>query len=59
MRDVQVHLMVAAGTLEERIDDVLAGKRGLATEILSSGEDWLTSLSTKELMDVITRNNFV
>jgi hypothetical protein len=59
IRDVQVHLMVAAGTLEERIDDVLAGKRGLATEILSSGEDWLTSLSTKELMDVITLRDAV
>ncbi|WP_319580138.1 DEAD/DEAH box helicase [uncultured Methanospirillum sp.] len=59
IRDVQVHLMVAAGTLEERIDDVLAGKRGLATEILSSGEDWLTSLSTKELIDVITLRDAV
>ncbi|MDD1728831.1 MAG: DEAD/DEAH box helicase, partial [Methanospirillum sp.] len=59
LRDVQVHLMVAAGTLEERIDDVLAGKRGIANEVLTSGEDWLTSLSTGELMDVISLRDTV
>ncbi|MFH0966639.1 MAG: DEAD/DEAH box helicase [Methanobacteriota archaeon] len=53
-RDVHVHLMIAAGTLEERIDELLIGKRSLANEILAGGEDWLTSLSTEELIDVIT-----
>lgn len=59
IRDVQVHLLIAAGTLEERIDEVLSGKRGLATEVLAGGEDWLTSLSTRELIDVITLRDTV
>jgi SNF2 family DNA or RNA helicase len=53
-RDVHVHLMIAAGTLEERIDELLIEKRSLAREILAGGEDWLTSLSTEELIDVLT-----
>lgn len=53
-RDVHVHLMIAAGTLEERIDELLMAKRGLAHEVLAGGEDWLTSLSTEELVDLIT-----
>jgi SNF2 family DNA or RNA helicase len=53
-RDVVVHLMVAAGTLEERIDSMLEEKRGLADQILGGGDDWLMSLSNDELLNVIS-----
>ena len=53
-RDVVVHLMIAAGTLEERIDAMLEEKRGLADQILGGGDDWLMSLSNDELLNVIS-----
>jgi SNF2 family DNA or RNA helicase len=53
-QDVFVHLMIAAGTLEERIDSMLEEKRGLADQILGGGEDWLMSLSNNELLNVIS-----
>jgi len=53
-RDVVVHLMIAAGTLEERIDSMLEEKRGLADQILGGGDDWLMSLSNNELLNVIS-----
>jgi superfamily II DNA or RNA helicase len=53
-QDVFVHLMIAAGTLEERIDSMLEEKRGLADQILGGGDDWLMSLSNNELLNVIS-----
>ena len=53
-RDVVVHLMIAAGTLEEQIDSMLEEKRDLADQILGGGDDWLMSLSNAELLDVIS-----
>jgi SNF2 family DNA or RNA helicase len=52
-RDVEVHLMMSAGTLEEKIDAVLEGKRALAETIIGKGEDWITELSTRELRDIL------
>ena len=48
-RNVQVHKFICIGTLEERIDGMLEQKRSLAQNILGSGEDWLTELSTEQL----------
>ncbi len=52
-RNVQVHKFVSAGTLEEMIDSMIERKKGLAENILGTGEQWLTELSTKELRDVL------
>jgi SNF2 family DNA or RNA helicase len=52
-RSVQVHKLVTAGTVEERIDEVITAKRDLAARIVGSGEDWLTELSTGELRDLV------
>jgi SNF2 family DNA or RNA helicase len=49
---VQVHKFVCIGTLEERIDALLERKRGLADNIVGSGEEWLTELSTEKLREV-------
>jgi len=51
-RRVQVHKFVCVGTLEERIDSMLTQKRALARNVIGSGEDWLTELSTDELRDL-------
>ncbi|MGV9362723.1 DEAD/DEAH box helicase [Amycolatopsis sp. NPDC003731] len=52
-RPVQVHRLVAEGTLEERIAQVLEKKRGLAESIVGAGEDWITELSDDELADLV------
>ncbi|MCK9581393.1 MAG: DEAD/DEAH box helicase [Methanoregula sp.] len=52
-KNVEVHLMIAAGTLEERIDSVLEEKRALAGSIIGTGEDWITGLPTEELRELL------
>ena len=52
-RDVQVHKLICAGTLEERIDELIESKRALADSVIGSGEGWLTELSTDELHDLM------
>ncbi len=53
-RNVQVHKLITVGTLEERIDDMIESKKGLADAIISSGDQWLTEMSTEELRDMVT-----
>ena len=53
-RTVQVHKLVCAGTLEERIDELITSKRALAQRVVGTGEAWLTELSTADLRDVIS-----
>ncbi|MFC5002848.1 SNF2-related protein [Dactylosporangium cerinum] len=53
-RDVQVHTFVCVGTIEERVDTVMAEKRTLAGVAVGSGEGWLTGLSTDDLLDLMT-----
>jgi hypothetical protein len=52
-RTVHVHKMVAAGTLEERIDQMIEQKIQLAEQVVGSGEAWLTELSTGQLQDLL------
>ena len=48
-RQVQVHKYVCIGTMEERIDRMITEKMRLADRIITSGDEWLTGLSTDEL----------
>ena len=48
-RDVLVYRFVTAGTFEERINDMLAGKRELADLTVASGETWIGDMPTAEL----------
>ncbi|WP_019891403.1 DEAD/DEAH box helicase [Streptomyces purpureus] len=50
---VQVHRIVAEGTIEDRIADMLASKRELADAVLGSGEGALTELTDAELADLV------
>ena len=53
LRTVNVHKMISAGTLEERIDQMIEQKTELASQIIGSGEAWLTELSTGQLRDLL------
>ncbi len=53
-RNVEVHLMIAGGTLEEKIDAMLEEKRELAGSVIGTGEDWITGLSTEDLRDLLS-----
>lgn len=53
LRNVQVHKFVVAGTLEERIHDLIESKQALAQTIVGSGEEWLTELDTEQLRDLL------
>ena len=53
-RDVQVHKFICAGTLEERIDELIESKRTLAESVVGAGEGWLTELNTDQLRDIMT-----
>ena len=48
-KNVQVHKFVCAGTLEEKIDEMIERKKELAGRVVGTGEAWLTKLSNTEL----------
>ncbi|MFH8561475.1 DEAD/DEAH box helicase [Streptomyces sp. NPDC017988] len=50
---VQVHRLIAEGTIEDRIADMLLRKRELADSVLGSGESGLTELTDAELSDLV------
>jgi SNF2 family DNA or RNA helicase len=53
-RVVQVHRMICAGTIEERIDELIEAKRGLATSIVDRGvEGAISELTNDELADLV------
>jgi len=53
-RVVQVHKMICAGTVEERIDELIESKRGLASSIVDRGvETALSELSDEELAAMV------
>ncbi len=51
-RSVQVHKFVCAGTVEDRIDQLLTQKRELASKIIGTGEQWITELGVTELRNL-------
>ncbi|MEU5519983.1 DEAD/DEAH box helicase [Streptomyces sp. NPDC047860] len=52
-RPVQVHRIIAEGTIEDRIAELLVRKRELADAVLGSGEAALTELTDAELADLV------
>ncbi|MGW0292765.1 DEAD/DEAH box helicase [Streptomyces tuirus] len=53
LRPVQVHRIIAEGTIEDRIAELLLRKRKLADAVLSAGEAALTELTDAELADLV------
>ncbi|MFC9290479.1 DEAD/DEAH box helicase, partial [Streptomyces sp. NPDC057052] len=52
-RPVQVHRLIAEGTVEDRIAEMLRRKRELADAVLGSGEAGFTELSDAELTELV------
>ncbi|AIR96897.1 putative NRPS cluster protein [Streptomyces glaucescens] len=52
-RPVQVHRLIAEGTIEDRIAGLLNRKRELADAVLGTGETALTELTDAELADLV------
>jgi len=53
-RPVQVHRLIAEGTLEDRIAALLETKRELAEAVIGSGEGWIAELSDAELAELVS-----
>jgi hypothetical protein len=53
-RAVQVHRLMAEGTLEDRIAELMARKRALAESVVGTGEAWLSELSDDELAELVS-----
>lgn len=54
---VQVHRLIAEGTIEDRIASIHETKRELADAIVSSGESALTELSNEDLAELVELRN--
>ena len=52
-KNVFVHKFVCAGTLEERIDQMIEQKKALAESVIGTGEAWLTELSDDSLRELL------
>ncbi|MET9295943.1 SNF2-related protein [Streptomyces sp. NPDC003077] len=50
---VQVHRLIAEGTVEDNIAELLAAKRALADAVLTGGETAFTELTDAELADLV------
>ena len=51
---VQVHKLLCAATIEERIDLLLERKRGLAAQVVGAGEQWITEMSNADLRELFS-----
>ncbi|WP_437941792.1 DEAD/DEAH box helicase [Sorangium sp. So ce341] len=49
---VQVHKLVCAGTVEEKVDRMLEQKRDLAARVVGEGEAWITELDDASLREL-------
>jgi SNF2 family DNA or RNA helicase len=51
-RNVQVYKFLCAGTLEEKIDEMIEHKQEIASSIVGTGEGWLTEMSNAQLKEI-------
>ena len=52
-KNVQVYKYLCAGTLEERIDEMIEAKKELAESVVGTGEEWITEMATDQLRRVL------
>ncbi|MBE6984541.1 MAG: DEAD/DEAH box helicase [Ruminococcaceae bacterium] len=53
-KNVMVHKFVCKGSVEEKIDALIASKKDLAENVIGAGgEHWITELSNEELLSVL------
>lgn len=52
--NVMVHKLVCKGTIEEKIDEMIAAKTELAQNVIGSGgENWITEMSDEQLLSIM------
>ena len=51
--NVEVHKFITAGTLEERIDEMIEKKTSVSGTVLGNGEQWLTELTNSDLKKLV------
>ncbi len=51
-RPVAVYKYVCAGTVEEKIDELIESKKQLAGQVIRGAEQWVTELSTADLREL-------
>lgn len=56
-RNVIVHRFITAGTFEERIDEMIKSKKELANLTISTGENWITEMTTTEIKALVDLKN--
>ena len=56
-KNVTVHKFVTEGTIEERIDAVISGKKELAESVIGDGTKLLTKMSNDELIKLLRFGN--
>ena len=49
-----MHKFLCAGTLEDKIDEMIENKKEVASAVVGTGEAWLTEFTTEELRDILT-----
>lgn len=52
-RNVHVYKMICAGTMEERIDELIRDKKRISEKVVGSGEGWLTRLSDNGIRQIL------
>ena len=52
-KNVFVHKFVTKGTIEDRINDILEGKKSLADSIVNKDARWITEMSDDEILSMI------
>ena len=50
---VQVHRFIVENTFEEKINTMIQGKKDLANLTVTSGEQWITELTDKEIQALV------
>ncbi|HKJ57213.1 MAG TPA: DEAD/DEAH box helicase [Nitriliruptoraceae bacterium] len=53
-RSVTVHRLVTAGTVEERINEVLERKRAIADAVVGESEAWITELGDDDVRELVS-----
>ena len=53
-KNVIVHRLITLGTFEEKIDEIIKSKKELADLTVSTGEQWITEMSNRELKEIFS-----
>ena len=52
-KHVQVYKFVCTGTIEEHINEMIETKKEIAESVVTTGEEWITEMSTRDLKKIL------